>query len=126
LPIHKDTLLERVKQRAQSRSRVVRIPAIGVDEWAWRKGYGGYGTILVDLKQGVVADLLPNRSAASFAKMAERTSRGVSDQSDRDGVYSEGGYDGAPRAKQVADRFHLVQSLIRAMQDELAINVSIC
>ena len=39
---------------------------------------------------------------------------------DRDGVYAEGGYDGAPRAKQVADRFHLVQSLIRAMQDELA------
>jgi transposase len=39
-----------------------------VDEWAWRKGYSGYGTILVDLKKSVVADLLPDRSAASFEK----------------------------------------------------------
>ena len=39
---------------------------------------------------------------------------------DRDGVYAEGGYGGAPRAQQVADRFHLVQSLIRAIQEELA------
>ena len=36
------------------------------DEWAWRKGYGGYGTILVDLKQSAVVNRLPDRSAASF------------------------------------------------------------
>jgi transposase len=120
LPINKDTLLERVKQLAQSRSQAGRIPAIGVDEWAWRKGYGGYGTILVDLEQGVVADLLPNRSAASFAKWLKEHPGVEVISRDRDGVYAEGGYDGAPRAKQVADRFHLVQSLIRAMQDEFA------
>ena len=39
---------------------------------------------------------------------------------DRDGVYAEGGSDGAPRAKQVADGFHLVRGLIRVVQDELA------
>jgi hypothetical protein len=38
-----------------------------VDEWAWRKAYSGYGTILVDLKKSVVADLLPDRSAASLS-----------------------------------------------------------
>jgi hypothetical protein len=64
LPIHKDTLLERVKQLAQSGSQAGRILAIGVDEWAWRKGCGSYGTILVDLERRVVADLLPNRSAS--------------------------------------------------------------
>ena len=120
LPIHKDTLLERVKQLARSRSQARRIPAIGVDEWAWRKGYGNYGTILVDLEQGVVADLLPNRSAASFAKWLKEHPGVEVISRDRDGVYAEGGYDGAPRAKQVADRFHWVQNLIRAMQDELA------
>ena len=120
LPINKDTLLERVKQLAQSRSQAGRIPAIGVDEWAWRKGYGSYGTILVDLEQGVVADLLPDRSAASFAKWLKEHPGVEVISRDRDGVYAEGGYDGAPRAKQVADRFHLVQSLIRAMQDEFA------
>jgi transposase len=107
-----------VKQLAQSRSRAGRIPAIGVDEWA--KGHGSYGTILVDLEQGVVADLLPNRSASSFAKWLKEHPGVEVTSRDRDGVYAEGGYDRAPRAKQVADRFHLVQSLIRAMQDELA------
>ena len=81
LPIHKDALLERVKQMARSRSQAGRIPAIGVDEWAWRKGYGSYGTILVDLERGVVADLLPNRSVGLLRKMAERTSWRGGDQS---------------------------------------------
>ena len=63
-----DTLLRRVKQAAQFHRPARAIPVVGVDEWAWRKGYSGYGTILVDLKQRVVADLLPDRSAASFER----------------------------------------------------------
>jgi transposase len=39
---------------------------------------------------------------------------------DRDGVYAEGGRAGAPSAKQVADRFHLMQNVSKAVQDELA------
>jgi transposase len=63
---------------------------------------------------------LPDRCAASFEDWL-REHPGVTVVSrDRDGVYAEGGYSGAPRALQVADRFHLVQSLTRAVQDELA------
>jgi len=91
-----------------------------VDEWAWRKGYSGCGTILVDLEQGVVADLLPDRSAASFDKWLQEHPGVRIVSRDGDGVYAEGGYSGAPRARQVADRFHLVQNLIRAVQEELA------
>jgi transposase len=91
-----------------------------VDDWAWRKGCNSYGTILVDLEQGVVADLLPGRSAASFAKWL-REHPGVKVISrDRDGVYADGGYAGAPAAKQVADRFHLIQNLSKAVEGELA------
>jgi hypothetical protein len=120
LQVSDDTLLRRVKQMAQSRLASGPIPVVGVDEWAWRKGYSGYGTILVDLKKSVVADLLPDRSAASFQKWLRQHPGVRMISRDRDGVYAEGGYDGAPRAKQVADRFHLVQSLIKAMQQELA------
>jgi hypothetical protein len=34
-----------------------------VDDWAWRKGYRRYGTVLVDLKRRRVADLLPECNA---------------------------------------------------------------
>jgi transposase len=116
--VSRDTLLRRLK-RAQSHAPAEPVSAVGVDEWAWRKGQS-YGTILVDLERGVVADMLPDRSAASFEKWLQEHPGVKIVSRDRDNVYAEGGYSGAPRAQQVADRFHLVQSLIRAVQDELA------
>ncbi|MGA3093462.1 MAG: ISL3 family transposase [Terriglobales bacterium] len=118
-PVSNDTLLDHVKRAAQFRTPCLPIPVVGVDEWAWRKGYSGYGTILVDLERGVVADLLPDRSAASFEKWLQEHPGVKIISRDRDGVYAEGGSCGAPRAQQVADRFHLVQNLIKAVQDEL-------
>ena len=120
LPVSDDTLLRRIKRVAQSRPPLGPIAVVGVDDWAWRKGYSGYGTILVDLKQRVVADLLPDRSAASFEKWLQEHPGVTIISRDRHGVYAEGGRSGAPAAKQVADRFHLVQNLIKAVQEELA------
>ena len=97
---------------AQLRPPAQPIPAVGVDEWAWRKGYSGSGTILVDL--------LPDRSAASFEQWLQEHPGVTIISQDRDGVYADGGYRGAPRARQVADRCHLVQNLMRAVQEELA------
>jgi transposase len=86
---------------------------------SWRKGYSGYGTILVDLKRRVVADLLPDRSAAGFEKWLREHPEVTIISRDRDSVYADGGYCGAPRAKPVADRFHWVQNLTKAVQQEL-------
>jgi transposase len=120
LRVSGDTLLRRVKKAARSRPQSTPIPAVGVNEWAWRKGYSGYRTILVDRERGIVADLLQDRSAAAAFEKWQREHPEVRVISrDRDSVYAEGGYGGASRAEQVADRFHLVQNLIMAVQTEL-------
>src|ERR1022692_2567780 len=95
IPASRNTLLRRLKRWAQSRLPAGPIPVIGVDEWAC-KGQN-YGTILVDLQRGVVADLLPDRSAASFEKWLKEHPGVTVVSRDRDGVYAEGGYNGAPR-----------------------------
>ena len=84
LPVSDDTLLRRIKQWAKSRPRTKPIRVVGVDDWAWRKGYGRYGTILVDLKRRKVADLLPECSAVGLEQWLRQhpkikiISRGVS------------------------------------------------
>ena len=116
----KNTLLRRIKRWARSRPSIESIPAVGVDDWAWRKGYGSYGTILVDLERRQVADLLPECSADSFERWLEQHPEVTIISRDRQGFLAEGGRRGAPAAKQVADRFHLIQNLIQTVQGELA------
>lgn len=99
------------------------IRVVGVDDWAWRKGQS-FGTILVDLERSEVVDLLPTRSAKVLGEwLAQRP--GVKAVSrDRQGVYAEGVRAGAPKARQVADRFHLTLNLRQAVERELALRRS--
>ena len=120
LPVSDDTLLRRIKQRAKSHLPDTPIPVVGVDDWAWRKGYGRYGTILVDLKRRKVADLLPECSAVALEKWLRQHQKIKIISRDRQGSLAEGGRRGAPAAQQVADRFHLIQNLQQAVQGELA------
>ena len=46
---------------------------IGVDDWAFKKGKS-YGTIIVDLIEGKVVDLLPDREAATLTAWLEKHS----------------------------------------------------
>ena len=88
---------------------------VGIDDWAWRKGRR-YGTIVVDLERGDVIDLLPDRDAETVKKWlgdhpgVEIISR------DRSSTYAQAATEAAPKARQVADRWHLLKNLREAIE----------
>jgi hypothetical protein len=91
------------------------LQAVGVDEWAWRRGRR-FGPILGNLADHRVVDLLPERSAASVAAwLAQHPTLSVvcRDRSER---YANGMRQGAPQAVQVVDRFPLVHNLREAVK----------
>lgn len=109
-----DTILRVVKQDACPMV-ATQVRAVGVDDWAWRKGQR-YGTILVDLERHQPIDLLPDRESETLEKWLE-VHPGVEIVSrDRAGAYAEGARKGAPDALQVADRFHILCNLTQALQ----------
>jgi transposase len=91
------------------------LQAVGVDEWAWRRGHR-YGTILVDLASHRVVDLLPDRSAASVAAWLAQHPTITVVCRDRSDLYADGIRRGAPEAVHVVDRFHLVHNLRQALE----------
>jgi transposase len=96
----------------------LRVRVLGVDDWAWRK-HQKYGTMLMDLEQRRVVDLLPVRSASSFADWLREHPGVEIIARDRCGLYAEGGREGAPLAVQVTDRYHLMSNLSEAVEQTL-------
>ena len=127
------TLLRLLHRVPQPRQPAVRV--LGIDDWAWRKGRR-YGTILVDLVRHQAVELLEEYSAAAIAAWL-RQHRSVVVSSvrpicsmqaaiaawlrqhrsvriivrDRSPVGRQACQQGAPQARQVADRFHLLLNL---------------
>jgi len=88
---------------------------LGVDEFAYRRGKT-YGTILVDLERGTPVDLLPDRRAATFAAWLKTHPGILLVSRDRAGEFAQGATQGAPKAMQIADRFHVLRNLAEAVE----------
>ena len=121
MPISDTTILASLKQYAKASSEncagvVVRVA--GVDDWAWRKS-SHYGTIIVDLERHEVVDVLADRSAATTACWFRQHPSVEVVSRDRAGLYAEAAREGAPQARQVADRFHLLQNFRETVERQL-------
>jgi hypothetical protein len=94
------------------------VRVLSVDDWAWRKKQR-YGTMLMDLERSQVIDLLPDRSADSFARWLGLHLEVEVITCDRSSLYADGGRQGAPSAVQITDRYHLVSNLTEAVERDI-------
>jgi transposase len=105
--------------------RVRRLPtpaaarprAVGIDEWAKRKGHT-YGTIVVDLDRHCPVDLLEDRSSETVAAWLQAPPEVTVVARDRAEASASGVTQGAPDAVQVAERGPLLKNLREAVEAE--------
>jgi transposase len=114
MPVSKDTLLRAVRRRFNKTQEKPTI--VGIDDWAWKRGQR-YGTIVCDLERRRIIDLLPDRSVSTVeAWLKERPEITVIAR-DRGGGYRHAAARALPRSRQVADRWHLMESASQALLD---------
>jgi transposase len=117
LPTSPDTILRRVKNAPDEPAPQPRY--VGIDDWATRKGHT-YGTILIDLERGTVIDLLPGRDGEALRAWLAANPQVEVVTRDRWPAYIQAATEAAPKAKQVADRFHLLMNVREAVEKILS------
>lgn len=121
MPVSDNTILRQLKRDAVFAQRNSEIRVVGIDDWSWRRATS-YGTIMVDLERRSVVDILDDRSVESAAKwLRDRPSIEVISR-DRCGLYAQAAREGAPQAQQVADRFHLIQNIRSAIEEQMSLS----
>ena len=78
--------------------------------------------MIVDLERRSVVDILEDRSVASVARWLERHPSVEIVSRDRCGLYAQAAREGAPQARQVADRFNLMQNLRVAIEEQMSLS----
>lgn len=108
-----DTLLRRVINTPETKPPGT--PHVGIDEWAWHRGHR-YGTLIVNLDTHRPLVLLPGRDQRTLAAWFRKYPEIQVVSRDRGGIYATAAREGAPQARQVADRWHLLKNIGDALE----------
>jgi transposase len=107
------TVLRIVHRTPEPKSITARI--IGVDDFAFKRGHT-YGTVIVNLETRKPIDLLPDRQADTLAAWLKAHPGIKVVTRDRSKEYALGISEGAPKAWQVVDRWHLLKNLRECLE----------
>ncbi len=110
------TLLRHLMQLPAPVTRAVRV--LGVDDFAWKKRFT-YGTILVDLERRKIIDVLPDRESVTVETWLKKHPEVDIVSRDRGKEFAKAATLGAPQARQVVDRFHVVKNLSEVLREIL-------
>ena len=114
-----DTIIRVSKRGHQGQAPEYPVRVVGIDDWSQLKGTS-YGTILIDLERRRVIDVLEDRSADAVERWFKHHPEVETISRDRCGLYARGATLGAPKAQQVADRFHLLENLRKSIEEQLS------
>ena len=104
-------LVRQSEQPAQQEPHV-----IGLDDWAWKRRLR-YGTLICDLERGLPIDLLPDRTVETVSAWLKKHPSLDTISRDGSSEYASAIKKGAPQAREVSDRWHLVVRRIGACID---------
>lgn len=94
------------------------LTTIGIDDWAYRKGLS-YGTIIVNALDHRPVELLQSRSTDEIVEWLKKQDSIMHVTRDRASSYSKAISTGAPRAIQIADKFHIIKNLSDYITEEV-------
>src|SRR6266496_6395490 len=113
----RDTILRLVRKFELPAAQEPRV--IGLDDWAWKRRHR-YGTLICDLEQNRPIDLLPDRRAETVSAWLQAHPHIDIVSRDGSSEYASAISKGAPQARQVSDRWHLVKNLAACVSVQLA------
>jgi transposase len=113
----RDTILRLVRRHQLPAPPTSRI--VGIDDWAWKRRQR-YGTLICDLESRQPIDLLADRSVETVSAWFQAHPHIDIVSRDGSSEYAAAIKKGAPHARQVSDRWHLVKNLAACVSVQLA------